>query len=415
MTEEDKSYTSVLLPGAHVTLFTDDEDTDKAFHELESDWRFARVSLETRKGGVDVAISHYSSSASPELIIIQTEDINDGFTDKLETLAGYLSENTAAIVIGPVNDVNLYRKLLGMGVSDYLVKPITSDLLGHDIAATLIESKGAADSRLIAVMGAKGGVGATTLVEALAWHVSGDLKQKTFLLDAAGGWSSLSVGMDFEPSTTLAEAGRAAAEGSEDSLTRMIHKASDKLFVLSSGGDVMLDDSVAPEQYEALLEYLMGLYPVVLVDLSCSPADLKRTVLARAHLTLLVTTPILPSVRAARTLMNEIKQLRGGIANDVEIVLNMHGLAPKYEVPKAQIQEGLEKAPAVVIPFDPDMFIATESEAGKLGDHKNGGAVVQNLLQPVRALLSLAESKAVDGGSKKAGIGQLLTKLKAKS
>ncbi len=415
MSEEDKSHTSILLPGARVALFTTDSETKEAFHALESDWRFARVVLETIEGDVETAIKSCSAGESPDLIIIQTEDIDDGFSDRLEALAGSLSEHTSAIVIGPDNDVNLYRKLVAMGVSDYLVRPVKTDMLGNEIASTLIEQVGTSDSRLIAVMGAKGGVGTTVLAEALAWGSASDLNQKTFLMDASGGWSTLSVGMNFEPSTTLGEAVRAASEGNEDSLSRMVYQADEKLFVLSSGGDVMLDDSVEQEKFEALLEYLMGLYPVVVVDLSGGTAALKRTILTRAHLTMLVTTPTLPSVRAARTLLQEIKELRGGDIDDVEVVLNMQNYAPKFEVPKAQIQEGLERPPSVTIPFDPAIFVSTESEAVKLGDHNQGGSIVESLLAPVRKLLAISVVEGQGSDVKKGGIGGILTKLKAKS
>ena len=415
MSDEDRSYTSVLLPGARVALFTTDDETRECFQSLETDWRFARIGLETVSGDVETAIQRYSNTSAPDLIIIQTENIDDGFSDRLEALAGYLSEGTSAIVIGPVNDVNLYRKLVSMGVSDYLVKPVPVDILAEDIASTLLEQIGASDSRLIALLGAKGGVGVSVLAEALAWSISGDLKQKTFLLDAAGGWSTLSVGMNFEPSTTLPEAVRAAVENNEDSLSRMIHQASDKLFVLSSGGDVMLDESSDAQGYETLLGYFMGLYPVVVVDLSGAPAALKRTVLTRAHETLLVTTPTLPSVRAARTLLHEIKDLRGGSIEDVEVITNMAGYAPKFEVSKAQIQEGLERSPSVVIPFDPGLFLNTESEALKLGEQKSGDEVVQNILRVLHKTLLVSADDLSGQDNKKGGIGQFFSKLKAKS
>lgn len=416
MSDEENALTSVLLPGARVALVSTDSETKEAFHALESDWRFARVRLEIVEGDVESATRYFAANPAPDLVIIQTDSIDDGFSEKLEALSSYLSENTAAIVIGPVNDVNLYRKLVGMGVSDYLVKPVKTSLLGEDIARTLIQQIGASDSRLIAFMGAKGGVGTTVLAEALAWSVSGDLGQKTFLLDASGGWSTLSVGMGFDPSTTLREAVRAAVEGNADGLSRMIHKADDKLFILSSGGDVMLDDSVDPAKYEIFLDYLMALYPVVLVDLSGATAALKRTVLTRAHLTLLVTTPVLPSVRAARTLLQEIKQIRGGSIESVEVVLNMQGFSPKFEVPRAQINEGLERPPSVTIPFDPAIFVSAESEASRLGAHKDGGTIMQELLKPIRKLLALpASGEPVNDDGKKTGIGRLLTKLKAKS
>ena len=122
--------TSILLPPAGVAVFSNDGDSVVAAEALAADWRFARVDVQVHAGGVDEAIGVYAEQDSPELLIVQTDVIDDGFTAKLEQLAGSCTEGTAAIVIGPDNDVNLYRKLIDMGVSDYLVRPLQADVLG---------------------------------------------------------------------------------------------------------------------------------------------------------------------------------------------------------------------------------------------------------------------------------------------
>lgn len=416
MSEEETSQNAILLPTASVELITTDGDSKDAFLAIEKDWRFARVTLSVHDGDVDTATSHYQQQSSPDLIIIQTEEINDGFSDKLENLAGYLSEGTAAIVIGPVNDVNLYRKLVNMGVSDYLVKPVNTKILAEDIASTLTRQMGVSDSRLIAFIGAKGGVGTTSMAECMAWLLSGDLKQKTFLLDAAGGKSSLSVGMGFEPSTTLAEATRAAVEQNEDSLTRMIHKYDDRLFILSSGGDIMLEDIVEPDAFETLIDTIMMTYPVVIVDLSASSTRLQRTVLKRAHYISLVTTPVLSSVRAARTLFQEIKELRGSSAEGVDLIVNMQGLSGKFDVPKAQIEEGIELKASAALALDVESFAAIESDDTTLSGTKGRKAITSELMNLAKNIVKDAQDEAdsEDDGDPK-GLGGILAKLKAKS
>jgi pilus assembly protein CpaE len=415
MSDGDKSYTSVLLPAASVALFTRDPETRATFEAIGRDWRFARVGLDMHDGDADTAYALYQQQASPELVIVQTDTIDDAFTQKLEMLANSCAEGTAAMVIGPVNDVNLYRKLIGMGVSDYLVRPVRQEEMSNDIAASLIERIGASGSRLIVMMGAKGGVGTTALAEGLAWGLSEDLGQKTFLLDAAGGWSTLPVGMDFEPATTLADALRAAVEQNHDSLSRMMFKAGDRLTVLSSGGDVMLEDRVQPEHYEYFLDHIMTTWPVVLVDLSGATPALKNVVLRRAHEIMLVTAPTLPSVRASRTLLQEIRDLRGGADSDVDIIINMQGLAPKHEVSRAQIEEGLERKAGAIIEFDSALFISTESAAKKLGAEKSGASIVAKLLPLARRVLNIGGDAANEDDEKKGGLGNILSKLKAKS
>jgi pilus assembly protein CpaE len=418
MSEEERSYTSVLLPGATIELFSRDSDTVKTFQSLAEDWRFARVHLVTTEGDVDTAIQKYGSEVSPDLVIIQTETIDNGFTDCLEGLAANCSEGTAAMIIGPDNDVNLYRKLVSMGVSDYLVKPLNPEQLSEHIARALIEKIGATDSALIAMIGAKGGVGTSALAQALAWSVSEHLNQKTFLLDAAGGWSTLPVGMDYEPIATLAEAGKSAEEQNTESLDRMFIKKSEKLTLLGSGSDSMLEDTVDPDNYEALLNHLMVTYPVVIADLSQSPAALRRVVLSRAHKMLVVVSPLLTAVRSARSLIQEIKDLRGSSGKNIEIVMNMRGISPKYEVSKKQMEDGLECTLETAIDFDPNLFIGTESHGTKITDDKVSEKVLAPLLYSVRDILQISPHKdeaESSSGKKSAGLGGLLNKLTSKS
>jgi pilus assembly protein CpaE len=417
--EADTIYTSILLPSARVAMYARDAQSVEGFKSLQTDWRFTRVQIEHHQGGVEDAIAAFQNGApAPALLIIETETIDDGFTARLETLAGYCPEGTAAIVIGPVNDVNLYRKLIAMGISDYLVRPVKTETLAFDIARSLIERIGASGSRLIAVAGVKGGVGATVLAEALAWGSADTLKQKTVLLDAAGGWSTLSVGMNFEPATTLAEAVRAVIGKNDDSFNRMLFKAGERLDVLSSGGDVMLDDGIDPTGYESLIDKLMTTYPVVIVDLSNAPTALRRIIMARAHEIILVTQPLLSALRAARALMQEIKDVRSDSESRVDLVVNMVGMASKQEISKAELEGALARKPALTIPFNPALFIGAESEGRKLSSTAEGAELVRSLLpllaKVVDGVAADALSPANDGSDKKNALTGLLGKLKTK-
>jgi pilus assembly protein CpaE len=187
MSDHQDVVTHVLLPVARVSLFVRDQDIRDLAESLKSDWRFARVTFDIRDGGVDTAIDTYRQAVSPNLVIVETEEIGDSFTGRLEVLANSCAENTAAVVVGPVNDVYLYRRLIDMGVSDYLVRPVDRDVLIELIAKILIEKLGAPGSRMVAFVGAKGGVGTSMVAQTSALVSSHDLEQKTVIMDAAGG------------------------------------------------------------------------------------------------------------------------------------------------------------------------------------------------------------------------------------
>lgn len=375
--------TSVLLPTARVAVFSHDEDTLKAAQEIISDWRFARVEVDVHDGGVAGAAAFYTDNSSPDLIIVQTDTIDDEFSDMLGSLAEHCAEGTSAIVVGPDNDVNLYRKLIDMGVSDYLVRPLKAEVLSEVIAKTLIEKLGVSGSRLIAFIGAKGGVGTSALAQAAAWGISEIFEQKTLLIDASGGWSVASVGLGFEPATTLAESVGAAENEDDDSFKRMIFKASDTLHVLASGGDIMLEAGISGSELERLVDFAMIKYPAVLVDLSQAPPSLMYSVLNKAQQIVVVSNASVSALRLSRSLIQEIKNLRGDDNEGVNFVLNMVGMASANEVPTKDIEKAMGCKPETVINFSPDVFLRSESEGKKLLDDPVGKAVIKNQILPL--------------------------------
>lgn len=391
--------TGVLLPAAKVALHVKDPEIREAAKLLAADWRFARITFEINDGSIETAISIYETTPSPELVIVETSTIEDGFTDRLGVLAGNCSENTSAVVVGPVNDVYLYRKLIDMGVSDYLVRPVTKDVLIQVIAKTLIEKFGAPESRLIALVGAKGGVGTSTISEELARTMSAKLGEKTVVLDAAGGWSYLSVALGTEPLTNFNEIARLAVSTDDAAFRRMIFSPSDKLSVLATGADPMLDDTIGPDIYETIINRLMITYPVVIVDLSGAAASIKRMVVSRAHETVVVSTPSLPSLRAARTLMHEIKTSRGDSGDNVVLALNKVGQSPNVEVSKGDVEKALNKKAGMVLAYDEKLFSAAEAQGKALADIKNSEAVTSAFLGFAQELMNAkqaSETKVIE-------------------
>lgn len=368
MSGSGENTVNILLPNARVALFARDEDIRAAAASLKDDWRFARVTFDIYDGTVETAIDTYKQTASPNLMIVETDEIGAAFTERLEVLAGSCSEGTAAVVIGPVNDVYLYRRLIEMGVSDYLVRPIERQVLIELIAKILIEKLGAPGSKLIGVVGAKGGVGASAIAQMMAMVAARDLKQKTIILDIAGGRSYLPVALGTESVTTLHEACRASQGSDQDSFRRMIVKVGEHLSVLATGAEAIIDGVVTPEQFETLLNKLMVTYPVVVVDLSQGAMPLVNAVLERAHEIVIVSSPTLPSLRAVRGLLQEVKSLRGGADQGIHLIVNQKGASQGSEVSDQEIETALKLAPDMAIAWSPKIFGAAEATGKPLWD-----------------------------------------------
>ena len=387
MSDTDLQAIDILLPEARLAVFSRDSDTVASAMLVQEDWRFARIDVTAVEGDVETAIDAYRSEESPDLLIIQTDVIDDAFTAKLGELSEHCDEGTAAIIIGPVNDVYLYRKLIDMGVSDYLVRPITANILSEVVAKALIERLGVSDSRLVAFVGSKGGVGTSSIAQMAAWIISEQMGQKTLLMDGAGGWSSLSVGMGFDSSASLHEVSRAVEANGEEALNRMIHDLDDKLSVIATGSDAMLDTSVSADQFEAIINDLMVKSPLVLVDLSSAEASVQKTVLTRAHHVFAVTTPTITALRLCRTLLKEISDLRGGECDDISLIVNKAGVCKSHEISNADIGEAIDFTPDISISYSPSSFIKYESNVRALLLDKEGKALASRFMDTLNLSL----------------------------
>lgn len=386
--------TNILLPQGTVDIFVSNEQTHAAAQKLVDDWRFARVTVNIEKGDIATAIEYYQSHESGDLVIVETPDIEKSFHDQLEALSGLCKEGCAAVVIGPVNDVNLYRSLTSMGVSDYLVNPVSFDVLSEVVAETIIASKGVKGSNLIAVLGAKGGVGSSTISNMLARELSMGADQKTLLLDVAGGWSSLPVLFGFEPTGSLEEAIGAAEAQDMDTLDRMIFKANDKLSILSVGSEALFDSTVRPEPFERLLDFVMASYPFVVLDLSGASVRVRRMVINRAHKVLLATLPTLVSLRATRGLIQEIKNMHDSDDQIVDVVVNMFGFAGGADISEKEIKEAIDYPVSLKLPYLPKLFIRAENEGSDTGKNKEVNDIQKNIFSLMKDFIKMSDEPA---------------------
>ncbi len=407
-----EDITSILLPAARVDFFTMDEGTAAHAERLKGDWRFARVQVQSERMDIEGIIAKYAQVESPALIIVETNDISDTFIQKLEGLAGVCAETTDAVIIGPENDVHLYRSLMEMGIKDYLVRPVSEEDMVKVVARTLVEKHGLSGSRLVTVIGSKGGVGTTAVAQALAWNISETLKQKTILFDMAGSAGSVGVSYGLEPTATLTEAARLGGEGSDDDLKRICQTATEQLTLLLCGGDMMMGEPQNPDAIEALVDRLMQKYPVVVLDLSHAPKNVQKRMLSRAAEIVLVTTPLLSALRNTRTLLGELKSLRRN-TEGVDLVVNMQGMAGGEEVPMKDLKDSLGMDPAAVIPWEPKIFVASEA-AGKPAGQNNAAAEIMGSLMALAAKAAAVENKAPAPGKKESGSAGFLKKILGK-
>jgi pilus assembly protein CpaE len=328
--------------------------------------RFGWTKAPVREGGVAAACQALRDAPAPALLVVDVSDSDDVLA-AMDSLAEVCEPHTRVIALGLANDVTLYRDLIRIGVSDYLVKPVTAEALGE--AFHRAERRQSAEpapskpARVVALVGARGGVGATSLALSVAWEAAHENQQRTVLIDLDLQFGAAALALDLEPGRGLREI--LANPERIDSLllgSAMAHQ-SEKLRVLGAEESLEDDVEVAPRALQALLSAISDEADLIVIDVPRRADRLSREALARADAVVVVTDLSLPGMRDTQRLLGLLKTLRpqGGIA----VAANRTG-SGAGEVPQPEFERAIGTTLNVRVPFDVKAAAAAAEQAKPL-------------------------------------------------
>ncbi|MGE0255567.1 MAG: CpaE family protein [Alphaproteobacteria bacterium] len=247
--------------------------------------------------------------AMPAVLVV---DLGDSATpyDDLMALADLCAPATRVVALGAVNDLALYRRFLAAGVADYLVRPVAAPDLAAALAKAVETGSGGspttaarpAGGRLVAVVGVRGGVGASTLALNAAALSAGKRGQRTALVDLDLAFGTLALGLDLEPSGGVAEALARPERIDALFLASAGIRRGERLLVFAAEDDLARPGRVGAEAATRLLDEVREASERVWIDLPRGEAIHASALLAAPDRVLLVADPSLAAARDAARL-----------------------------------------------------------------------------------------------------------------
>ncbi len=356
-------------------------------------WANAKV----RAGGLDAARRSIDITAPPALVLVDLSDAHEPL-EGMHELQQLCGPSTRFLAIGSINDVSLYRQLVGLGVADYLVKPVSSEVLCEAFVAAMRSNAAtneARQTRLFAFIGARGGVGATTLAVSTAWLLAHEFRLRTALIDLDLHFGNLALSLDLEPGRGLREALENPDRTDSMLLASAMVTEGEKLPILATEESLeeqLLFDggAVAP-----LLAALSQDYDCLVVDLPRSLDAMARQVIALADATVVVTDLSLSALRDAVRLVDLAKALEA--RGKPLLVANQVGADHRGEIGRPEFERGIGGALDHAVPFDVKAVVAA-AHAGKAVADAAPGSKAAGEMRKLAARLAGRDEEKPRGG-----------------
>jgi pilus assembly protein CpaE len=384
------------VPRISIQAFCEHAETAAMMQAAGEDRRMAKAHLKIQMGGIAAAAEAYRSAPTPNVVVIESESRHEELLAGLDELAQVCDAGTRVIVVGRANDIMLYRELVRRGISDYLIAPIAVLDLIRAVSALFGAPDAKPVGQTIAVVGAKGGVGASTVAHNIAWSIARDMRLDAVVADLDLPFGTAGLDYNQDPPQGIADAVLSPERIDTAFVDRLLSKCTDHLSLLAAPATLDRVYDFGSDAFDAIFDVLRGSVPFILLDVPHMWSGwTKRTLIAADHI-LIVAGPDLANLRNAK---NMIDLLRAARPNDRRPLycLNQVGVPKRPEIKADEFTKALEVEPAAIIGFEPQMFGTAANNGQMIAEISANHRVAETFRQLAQVLTGRGEVKRARG------------------
>ena len=362
------------LPRINIQAFCEDQNTVNILQQASQDRRLSKTHVSVQMGGLDAASHYYRDAPTPNLIIVETMQERDALLMDLDRLASVCDAGTKVIVIGHVNDVFLYRELLQRGVSEYLVMPLTVSQIMESLSNLYNDPSSEPLGRVIAFVGAKGGVGSSTICHNTAFVISQGVQSDVVIADMDLPFGTAGLDFNQDPVQGIADALLSPERLDEVLLDRLLSRCSDYLSLFAAPGTLDRPYDLGSGACDTVFDVLRTNIPFIAVDIPHMWTEWSQRMLIQADRVVITALPDLANLRNTKNLIEKLSAAR---PNDLPplLVLNQVNMPKRPEITVKEFAGALKCDPFAVIDFDPQLF----------GTATNNGQMIEEVSPKAKA------------------------------
>lgn len=376
----EAAFGEVSVPRIAIHVFAQQAGTAEAMDKAAADRRLTRATTVVREGGLAEALAVYDNEPTPSLIVVESLEPAEQLLEGLDRLAEVCDPGTKVVVVGSHNDIALYRELMRRGVSEYLVPPLQPLQLIRTITSLYADPSNAFVGRTLAFVGAKGGVGSSTLAHNVGFGLAEGMQANTVIVDFDLAFGTAGLDFNQDPIQGVADALSKPDRLDPVLLDRMTARCTDRLSLFAAPASLDDDYEFSADAYEEVSNRIRATAPFVVYDLPHLWSGWMRKTLLSADEVVIVATPDLASLRNAKNMLDLIAKARPNDAPP-KLILNQVGMPGRPEIPVKDFAKALGVEPALCLPFDAKLF----------GQAANNGQMIQEVNAKAKASEGLSQ------------------------
>ena len=397
------------IPRVSIQAFCESAPMAASIEQTSQDRRMAKTHVKVHMGGIPAAAEFYSQAPTPNLVIVESLLEASGLVSDLERLAEVCDPGSKVVVIGHHNDIQLYRELISKGVSEYLVAPVSMADIMKVVSELFVNPDSEPLGQTYAFIGAKGGVGSSTIAHNVAWAISSEFATDSVIADLDLAFGTANINFDQDPAQGIAEAVFSADRIDDIFLDRLLAKCADHLSLLAAPSMLDRTYDFSPNDFNQMIEVAQRSIPCVVLDVPHTWTGWTKQILSAADHVIITAVPDLANLRNCKNIIDTLKELRPN-DNAPQIILNQVNMPKRPEISVNDFVDPLEIDPIAVIPFDAALFGGASNNGQMIveADAKHETAALISTIAQV--LTGRSETKTKSGGKSVSLLGKLLGK-----
>ncbi len=311
---------------------------------------------EANMGNIADALEFLKTNRSPKVLIVDVSNSELPLGD-IGKVKEFSAPNISIIVIGSRNEVGLFRDLKAAGVVDYIVKPLSNTLLRRAIEqANGVKNEVLKEGKLIHVVSATGGAGATTVVANVGWLLANKKFKRTLVMDLDFLYGTTNLLLDIKAENAYLDILESPDKIDDYFTETILKKCAQRLYYLGGLCDLVRGMQVDIKAFDALMAILKKQFNYILVDAQRDLNEINKISMKKADSFIIMVEMTMASAQNAARLLELISVEYQN--KKIIMIDNKNGLSSAGAIAKESFEEVIGRKIDYVMPLDETITLA---------------------------------------------------------